>query len=234
MTMSAEKRPNSPFDVEARVRGNVGSVGIAAGLLIFFGFFYIARPVGDGVGGYGALTLYFTLRLGGLAMAGIAVWCSLGHPLALFFDAVVSGLIGLSLVVSGVLMVVGGWGLLQPIISVICGALFISAGWRNGRDFLRFPCGEDREQAEAADEIASSFFEGAEDGGLDDSTDSLPERLLRRAPEAEESPRPRSDETASSPPRPRRKPGGGRKPQAPPPPEGFLANLGDDDPIQGR
>ena len=255
--MSAAKQYGKPVDVEARVRRNVGSAGLAAGLLIFFGFFCVAEPTEGGLWGYAALVFYHTLRFGGLAMAAVAVWSSLGHPLALFFDAVVSCLIGAILILSGVLMAIGGGSLLPTLLMIVCGALFVSAGLRNGRDFLQFPIVAKEKRDEQADRQPTA------ERLADETSSSLPGELLKRsAKSADFDPRqaahttggarfaaqddairlPDSDASASrddvkpsSPPEGQKtaKPLCGdekRKPKAPPPPEGYLADLADDDP----
>jgi hypothetical protein len=246
--MSAVTRKGKIVDVDTRVRQNVGSAGLAAGLLIFFGFFYMAKPIEGGLGGWAALVLYHTLRIGGLAMAGVAVWSSLGHPMALLVDAVTSCLIGAILVITGILMLIGGYSPLQTIILVACGTIFISAGRRNGKDFMRFPV-EVRESKDAAVDNAASSL-GGQPGfdefqeRADDSPDFEPApkpsatvsgRGARFAPNEEAVQLPESEdpislgdlENLSS-----EEAGKGkkpRKPNAPPPPEGYLADLADDD-----
>ena len=185
--MSAAKQYGKPVNVEARVRRNVGSAGLAAGLLIFFGFFQLVKPTEGGVGGYAALVFYHTLRFGGPAMAAVAVWSSLGHPLALFFDAVVSCLIGAILILSGVLMAIGGGSLLPTLLMVVCGALFVSAGLRNSRDFLQFPIVAKEKRDEQADRRATAFGDSPANRQptaerlADETSSSLPGELLKRS-----------------------------------------------------
>lgn len=255
--MSAAKRRSELVDVDRRVRRNAGSAGLAAGLLIFFGFFWIEGAVGPPLFLQAHYVFHYTLKIGGIMMALVALWSSWGHPLALLFDAVVSCLIGAILVVTAVLMAIGGGSLLPTFIVVVCGVLFISAGLRNGRDFFQFPVVVEKERDEAADQVAS-FLGGRPEGERSAETNaSLPSELLKRSPKSADAepehparttggPRfaarddairlPGSDAPASrgdvkpSLPQEEQEADEKRKPKGPPPPGGYLANLADDDP----
>jgi hypothetical protein len=256
------QRTGPVVDVEQRVRQNTGSAGLAAGLLIFFGFFYIVKPTDDGLWAYAALAFYHTLRFGGLAMAAIAVFSSLGQPLALLLDAVVSCLIGALLILTGVLMAIGGGDLLQPFISIVCGAMFVSAGLRNGRDFSHFPA-ETEVQEEfdpAAEEVASVLKHQPKEDQPADAPPSLAGVLLDRADREDkvgpkrratgggattggarfashdevihlpDSDDPASLEDVKPPPPPEQEAEKKRRPESSPPPDGFLADLGNEEP----
>ena len=123
------------LNVASRVRGNAGSAGLAAALLIFFGFFYVAKPTGSDLFARSALAFVYALRVGGIAMAGLAVWSLLGHRLVLIVDALVSVTIGVVFGLSGVGMLIGGGDVLQVVLNVVFGGMFISAGLRNGRAY---------------------------------------------------------------------------------------------------
>ena len=116
------------MDVECNVRHHTGAAALAGALLIFFGFFYVAQPMGTDLHGKAAAVFFHTLRFGGLAMIAVAVWLSLGHLLALIVDAAVSVLIGVLFVVTGVVMIIDGGGLLQTLINVVCGTMFMATG----------------------------------------------------------------------------------------------------------
>ena len=68
----------------------------------------MARPTGSGLFEQAGLLFYYTLRLGGVAMAVIAVCSWLGLRPILFVDAVVSVAIGGLLILTGVLMLADG------------------------------------------------------------------------------------------------------------------------------
>ncbi|MCH7995192.1 MAG: hypothetical protein IIB57_12220, partial [Planctomycetes bacterium] len=91
------------LDLGASVRSNTGGAALAAGLLIFFGFIYLAEPVA----GAGLSLVYYTLRYGGLAMVAVSVWLSFGHLPALAADAAVSILVGALIALAGAFMLIG-------------------------------------------------------------------------------------------------------------------------------
>lgn len=247
-------------DVETRVRQNVVPAAIAAGLLIFFGFSYVARPTEGGLWGGAALVFYHTLRFSGLAMAAIAIWSALGHPLALLVDAVISCLIGGLLIVTNVLMLVDGGDPLSTLIAVFCGLLFISAGRRNARDYLLFPVGVQQDRDKAAERFAFTLGEPETEEPATENGSSLPGELLRRSAkptDVDPKPKPKATHTgrgarfasfddaiqlpgvdaSPSPPDDRTSPtrdgqDAGEKPgpKPPPSPDGYLADLADDDP----
>ena len=149
------------MDLEARVRANTGPAALAAGLLIFFGFFSIERPEGSDLWAKAAVVFYHTIRWGGLAMVGLAAWSSLGDGPALFADAVVSCIIGVIMVVTGGLMLIDAGVVLRCVVYMICGVMFLALGIRNGRDFLRFARSEDSDDLEVLEQIGSIFPSGS-------------------------------------------------------------------------
>ena len=139
----ADHNPTSR-DIASSVRGNALSAAIAAALMIVFGFYYLGKPTGAGLFSLSALAFYYTLRIGGIAMAAIAVGSLAGFRPVLLVDAVVSIAIGVLFVLTGVGMLVGGGGAFQTILSVVFGGMFISAGVRNWRDYFLLPAVRDR------------------------------------------------------------------------------------------
>lgn len=123
-------------EIASSVRGNALSAAIAAALMILFGFYYLAKPTGAGLFSLSALAFYYTLRIGGIAMAAIAVGSFVGFRPVLLVDAVVSVAIGVLLVLSGIGMLLGGGGAFQTILSVVFGGMFFSAGVRSWRDYF--------------------------------------------------------------------------------------------------
>ena len=130
--------------IASRVRQNTLSAAIAAALMIYFGYFQLSRPVGTDLFHQAGLVFYYTLRLGGLAMAGIALWSMMGQRSVLIVDAVVSIAIGVLFVLTGLAMWLDGGGMFQTILNAVFGAMFISAGARNWRDYSLWAIPSDR------------------------------------------------------------------------------------------
>jgi len=139
-------------DLGASVRSNTSGSALAAGLLIFFGFIFLAEPVGGaGLFSTGQSLLFLTLRLGGLAMVVISVWLSFGHLPALAADSAVSILVGALIATAGALMLIDGGLWVQALIILVSGGSFLTSGLRNGRDFLdmwRIEMAEDKKDEE--------------------------------------------------------------------------------------
>jgi hypothetical protein len=125
-------------DIRRRVRANAAPAAIAAALLGYFGFMWLAEPSGTSLFEQASWVFYHTLRLGGVAMVLLAVASLSGAPLVLLVDGVASLFIGVLLVISGLLMAAGGGVIGQTLINVICGVLFIAAGLRNGSEYFVF------------------------------------------------------------------------------------------------
>ena len=135
------------LDLGASVRSNTGGAALAAGLLIFFGFIYLAEPVA----GAGLSLLFYTLRFGGLAMVAVSVWLAFGHLPALAADAAVSILVGALIALAGAFMLIGGVWWVQALVILVSGGTFLTGGLRNGRDFLdmwRIETAEDKDDDE--------------------------------------------------------------------------------------
>lgn len=141
VTMNGAGQPegDSGVDLEALVRRNAGTAGLAGALLIFFGFFFLDPPVGSTLFDRASSVFVYTLRIGGLALIGVAAWSAFGHLPALLGDAVVSMAIGVTFAVTGLVMLVDGElaALLQVAINVVCGTLFFTSGLRNGQEYRR-------------------------------------------------------------------------------------------------
>ncbi len=118
-----------------RVRQNAGPAAVGAAFLLYFGFFHLAEPTGTELFDRASWVFYHTLRIGGVAMAVVAVWSLLGQPITLAVDALITVAIGALLILTGIGMVVDGGGMIQTAINVVCGGMFISSGVRNWRDY---------------------------------------------------------------------------------------------------
>lgn len=127
--------PVPEANVVARVRRNAGPAGVVAGLLIFFGFIWFTGEVGSSAFVKGSLVLRYTLRLGGIAMIGVAIASSVGTLAALLADAVTSLLIGVLIVLSAVLMASADHLGLSQVVIFMCGILFAIAGLRTWGDY---------------------------------------------------------------------------------------------------
>ena len=245
--MSRSNQRGGWIDVDARIRQNIGSAGLAAALLIFFGFFWVDAPTGADWWSAAGRVFLLTLKIGGLAMAGVAIWCSFGEPLALLCDSIVSCAIGVILAGTGLVMLLDGGGYFQPAVNIVCGVLFLSAGLRNGRDYLSFPAVYDDDDEETADELVASTSTAAAPRddkpspfGADGDPDlvefapkpkrksSVTTRGARFGVTDEAIKLPLDDEPA--PPHSRPNP----QPRPSPPPDGFLADLAEDDPADGK
>lgn len=106
--------------------------------MIYFGFFSLAEPSGTDLFSQAAWVFFHTIRLGGVAMAVLALWSLSGQRLALIVDAVVSIAIGVLLALTGVVMLIDGGGALQSALNVVFGWMFVSAGRRNWSDYYAF------------------------------------------------------------------------------------------------
>ena len=121
----------------ARVRQNAGSSAIAAALMIYFGFFHgYITPKGSDLFSLANLVFLQTIRIGGIAMAALAVWSLIGAGLALIVDAIVSFAVGGLLALTGIAMFLDGGGVFQSALNVMFGWMFVSVGRRNWRDYF--------------------------------------------------------------------------------------------------
>lgn len=120
----------------SRVRQNAPSAAIAAVLMIYFGFFVLAKPAGADLFHRAALVFCFTLRIGGIIMALIAVGSLVGHRVVLLVDGIASPAIGALFVLSALAMLFDGGGAFNCGLYVVFGAMFVSAGVRNWREYF--------------------------------------------------------------------------------------------------
>lgn len=195
-----------------RVRQNTAPAAIGTAFLVYFGFFAVAEPTGTDLYHRAAWAFYHTLRLGGLAMGAVALWSMLGQPMTLVVDAVVTVLIGVLLILTGLAMAVDGGAMIQTIINLVCGGMFISSGARNWRDYQFYA-------APRASDVPSSRT--TDSTGLEAHLHALPE-VRRKAPPSSQ--RDHQVERKEQ-----------RQPITPvePPPEGFLASLAKKPPPTG-
>lgn len=128
-------------DFSARVRMNAGSAGLGAACLLFFGFLYLAKPgtsLGDALSAQnwfaaGHAALFYTMRVGGVALGLVALASLTGAWPVLAADALASIPVGAMLIASGVLMLMGSGDALQSGLLLIFGVMYIRAGLSNGR-----------------------------------------------------------------------------------------------------
>lgn len=192
--------------VAMRVRQNIAPTAIGAAFLLYFGFRYMAEPTGTELFDRASWVFFQTLRVGGVAMAVVAVWSLFGHPITLAIDAVVTVAIGVLLILTGLGMAVDGGAIIQTIINVVCGGMFTSSGVRNWRDYRLFSATK---------------------------TSDYPAMPTRDLDEFDRHPQVSSGVRRNSPPSPVQGEGRGQRgsttPIAPPP-EGFLASLANNPP----
>jgi len=118
-------------DLAGRIKTQAASAWIGAALLLFFGFGYLSEPSGTDLFAKAYWVLLQTLRVGGIAMAVVALFLMTGQAMALACDAFVSIAVGLLLIGTGVVMFVDGGDIVQSAINVICGSGFASSGRRS-------------------------------------------------------------------------------------------------------
>ncbi len=132
------------LDAPTCVRRYTGSTAMTAALLILFGYFMFGS---DLISAEDTSTVFIiawqvfvhTLRLGGLLMAALAVCISIGFPMALLADAIVTAAIGALLVVSCVLFLASDGLGLDYIICGLCGFSLLASGFRCWRDYDALP-----------------------------------------------------------------------------------------------
>jgi len=120
----------------SRVRQNALSAAIAAALMIYFGFFSLLEPSGPGLFNGAALAMYHTLRIGGIAMALVALWSLLGDRTVLLVDGIASTVIGVLFVLAAVGLLLGGGRMIDSVLYVVFGSMFVSSGLRNYREYF--------------------------------------------------------------------------------------------------
>lgn len=119
------------IEILSRVRRNAGSAAIAAALMLYFGFVYLQEPTGTDLFNWAGWIFYHTLRIGGIIMAILAGWSLIGQPIVMAIDALVSVVIGAIFMLTGLAMFVDDGGMFQPLLNVVFGWTFISAGRNN-------------------------------------------------------------------------------------------------------
>jgi hypothetical protein len=117
----------------SRVRYNAWSAGIAAALMLYFGFIGSFSIPEKGLPYTLACRAFvYTLQGGGVLMALAAVLCLVGIWQTLYFDAFVSALIGIALVLSAVVQVV--YGDFIAVLYGVFGIMFVRSAIRNYGD----------------------------------------------------------------------------------------------------
>jgi hypothetical protein len=118
-------------------RREAGGVGISAALLLFFGFFmFRGNPDPTDLFLTGDLLFRWTLRIGGIGLGLAALALMNGDPRALLADAIVTGITGLGLILSGGMMLLGGG--MMAILYLIIGAVFVGNARRAFRQYTMF------------------------------------------------------------------------------------------------
>jgi len=201
------------FASQARVAA--GSTAFAAALLLYFGYSSL-EPARNDLGDWSLWIMFYTLRYGGLACAALTVVLFLGIAAALVVDAIVSSLIGILLILTGIGLAVGGGTMMQAAINVVCGFMFASYGIRTGLQFVEIrkttqtPGAFENQDYEAPNPMPSQFMPlnpPAQQDFRSHSVDALrAQKAARQSDPTVDSPCTRPEPTA-------------------PPEEGFLAAL---------
>jgi len=132
MSMAAVSPPTTP---QERVRAAAPATLIAAVLMLFFGYMYLARPSGDALFERAAIVLYYTLRVGGIAFLVTAGLMFSGLPIGLLLDAAFAMPCGVILLGCGLLMALDGGDPINTVILVLCGIGFLPAGLRSAKQY---------------------------------------------------------------------------------------------------
>ncbi len=150
-----------------RVRSTALWAGLAAVIMLFFGYrgdweLPEANPMRTG-----AMIFVYTLKIGGWVMAVEALWLLTGARAALFCDGAVTMLIGLLLVAGGLMMTPGNIG--QAVLFILFGLLFIHSGLRSWRDAVAcsYPSPDEPSTAPPAAANASGDQDGSGPGGTE-------------------------------------------------------------------
>ena len=125
----------APVDTRSYTRRSAGSAAIAALLMCAYGYGRLAAPEPDSLFNWCNLIFYYTLRIGGVGLAVVAVWCWIGHVVALAGHGVLSLLVGISFMLTGVGMLVDGGGTFNSVIITVVGWSFTATGVRDLRAF---------------------------------------------------------------------------------------------------
>lgn len=162
-----------------RIRQAATGTAIAAALLLFFGYGYLARPSGSDLFSQAWLVVYYALRIGGLVSASLAVWLWIGHRAALIIDALTAMTLGAIFALSGLVMLFDGGDVVQSAIIIVCGGTFVSSGLRNGRTYKEMGAGWMTASRGTPPPGVRSASQSVERRAGDAA--ALPERLVRRS-----------------------------------------------------
>ncbi len=203
--------------VAGRVRQNVLSAGIAAAMMLWYGYSRLQISDGAGAWGLGDKISIYTLRFGGIAMVIAALWSAAGSRWALLFDGACSALIGVLFGLSGILLTTGGG---SGFLYVIFGMVFLLGGVSNVREWLAF--------APASEAGAARPVKAPDPRTLRPQdvmpTDSLAGRLRDgRQQDNHRTQKPPPLDAATPPPVPKAPPKPAEDDK--PPPEGFLSSF---------
>ncbi len=121
----------------SRVRQNVFPAGVAALILLYFGFAVFEFQAVKDTFTLGDTLFNYTIRIGGIALAILAAASLSGRAVVLLADAFVSILVGAGLILGGLLMMAGGAMTTGYFLYLIFGGLFVSSGMRNLRDYRK-------------------------------------------------------------------------------------------------
>jgi len=186
MNIHLDQRRPTESQIAGRVRGNVASAAIAALLLLYFGFRQFGVMEGDDLFSLAGNVFLWTLRIGGVAFAIIALWSLLGQAVVLAVDGVVSVAVGALLILTGLAMLLDGGYVVQAVPSAICGYLFLSAGLRNCREYRSLAGGVDGSPGFGRDGYDPRFDDRYEASRTSPPPPSLGSRLLKKVDETDD------------------------------------------------
>lgn len=123
--------------VRQGVRASAPWAGIAAVLLLYFGYNTVFLGSDNAPAQLGMSILAYTLRIGGWALALAAIWLATGMRPALAYDALITALVGAGFLVGGALWTVTGAGLFS-LLYVLFGFIFLGSARNSWREYIRF------------------------------------------------------------------------------------------------
>lgn len=187
-------------------RQNALQAGVTALLMLIFGWAYATKGISSSAFYNTTVDVfYWSLRIGGIAMAIAAAFCAAEIRVGLLIEAIVSAVCGMLMALIAVYWMIDAGGFdLQYLLYVIFGGMFISAAASAMRSYRILGMQGGHIPAASAERTGGVF--GVPGGGG--------QRPLHKAAPVAEAVHPASVRPASLP-----------KESEPPPPEGYLAAL---------
>jgi hypothetical protein len=136
-----------------RVRRNAAQILLPAGLALVLGWVFLGLPESVGtVPLYVLAILVWTLRIGGIALLGVAAICRTGRPIGLLLDAIISSWFALALAAATVCLLAYNATDLNGYVFAVLALVYMRAAWALWKDYPAVA----RAAAPEEDELATS------------------------------------------------------------------------------